>query len=495
MIKRIYDYFNNMSFYKFLFFLQTIALILMFAFCSPIPANAMSQQTYFPMSQDVNGKMDAFVVNHIESTYPNKYYLCYGYNYISNYVQFHYIIFDDPSQLSVSFNSNGYQFSIYGYDDKREIKIQLPQYWYWDNQDYGNAWTDMPSDLYDTSISYVSNCDIVSPNGALIYLVPPVVIPSGSDPSAPNMSSLDLDSSLNTTTIPTAPTYSNNFNEPLPTWDSTAPFQSLFDIILWGFNRVHSAFQSFREYLFSWLGYFINILTYLIQKIIDAIKYIVSWLYNQFLNWLSPYLKILNLIAGFLFNSDDQKSVLDILGDIKSAILNYVNTYFPPDYSPITDKIEDFMIAFNALKNLFTADPNYAFIYNTFIGTYFGQIFTAGNTLLTAIVNAFREIQNPQTLVFTVNFTAAPSPFNQVGLLSFDFGWYSSIRSVIEPIVVCCLYIGCGLHILSSVRSLFGDTASLVPDTRVDSINTPAMNRARAESRARANAVRSRHRK
>lgn len=328
-------------------------------------------------------------------------------------------------------------------------------------------------------ILYATDEQYFSTGNVLVWSYPPTTIPEGGDPSAPDMSSLDLDSSLNTTTIPSAPTYSNNFNDPLPTYDSSAPFSSLFDIIIWGFNRVHSVFQSFREYLFSWLGYFINILTYLIQKIIDAIKYIVNWLYNQFLNWLTPYLKIWSFISGLLFNEDDQKSVFDLILDFLGLVAQWLaqfwqNSFIVEYWNNLNDlfddvltKIDNVVTAIDNLRILFTADPDYSLIITQFYSTYIGQIYQAIMRLLAAIFDGFKSVQAPATLSFTVNFASAPAPFNEVGYLTFDFNWYEGIRDVIVPIVTTCIYFGFGLHIAWSWRSLLFDTASLKPDVTI----------------------------
>ena len=158
--------------------LCAIPIIAIFLLTISVNVNAASVQTYFPMSQDVNGLIDSWIVDYVETNYSGYYYLLYGPTFISNYEQYHFIIFSDPSDLSIGFNQNGYQFSVTGFYDKREVKFQKPQYWYWDNQDYGASWSNMNSDLYDNSISYVSNCDIVGSSGPLIYLVPPINVPS-----------------------------------------------------------------------------------------------------------------------------------------------------------------------------------------------------------------------------------------------------------------------------------------------------------------------------
>ena len=313
-------------------------------------------------------------------------------------------------------------------------------------------------EVYDSSGNYLIMTNNV-----------PTTVPETEDPTAPDMSSLDLDNSLNTTNPPTSPTYSNTFNDPMPTWDSTAPFESLFSIILWGFNRIHSMWTSFREYLFSWLAYFIQMLTYVIQKIIDAIKYIITWLYNQFLNWLNPYLKIINFIAHLLFDEDDQIGILDLLSALKESLDTkltnlFSGTFFSSFWSNFSDKLDDGLEYFANLHNFFASvvslgkDPStneFNFTYLLYVlfvpktsdvvaifvnNDDFG-IISFGSALVTKARYIYTSFSNISP-AWIIHVPALNYHGKQIGDFDISFAWYSTYKDYVDGIVSAFLYIG-----------------------------------------------------
>lgn len=302
-----------------------------------------------------------------------------------------------------------------------------------------------------------------------------ILIPEGYDPSAPDFSNLDLDSNLNTSSVPTPPTYSNNFNDPLPTWDSTAPFESLFDIILWGFNRIHSIFQSFREYLFSWLGYFINLLTYLIQKIINAIKYIVSWLYDQFLNWLNPYLKIWSFISGLLFNEDEQLSIFDVLFNLLNFFITWCGSFWSnswfsdfftnlvSSYQTIQGYFEDLQSFFSKVVLFFTTlvalgTVNGEFSFPVLFQTLFLPSADSISFLLLNhdVYGVVPLCENMVTLITNYKLQLTPSSTDDykivissfqlcgqtIDQMEIDFSWYLDFKNYGDPIISAFLVFG-----------------------------------------------------
>ena len=381
MIRKIYDYFYNMNFYKFMFFVQTIALILMFAFCSPIPSSAASQQTYFPFVQN-NDNIPANVYGAVTSSYPlDDYYVFISYTSWWNTNYPYFAISKQYAYPYANISQDGYHFSFYngsaGYYG--ECRIQSNGNLTINsglNISYNPYYQNLVSPIYDSSISYFMNFDLYTDSSEVVpvaFVTAPITVPTGGDPSAFDDTGLNLDSSIASSTPPTVPSTYVPTLPSVPTWDSSQPVQSIWDYLTYGFDVLSTLLQGMISKFVEWFNYFKSLVGYVIQKILNYLKAIVEWLYNQFLDWLTPYLKIIEFIGGVLFDEENQKSIIDILGEIKDSILDYVNTYFPPDYSPITDKIEDFMTAFNSLKNLFTADPDYSFVYNTFIGTYLGQ--------------------------------------------------------------------------------------------------------------------------
>lgn len=446
--------------------------------CNPLVVHAASEQTYYPIIQNANNSIPNNVLtwfqqNQYQSGCHFVIYGPYSSGTISGspYYEYYFVRWNSSYDSSIRFvvQNDGHSVYVQKSGSVSGFNNGLIRYQTSNNQIYvstsngGNIIYSplvLQSSSYNTNVSWVSNFDVLDTSGnVLLFLVAPIEIPEGGDPSAPDMSSLDLDSSLNTTTIPSAPTYSNNFNDPLPTYDSSAPFSSLFDIIIWGFNRVHSVFQSFREYLFSWLGYFISILTYLIQKIIDAIKYIVNWLYNQFLNWLTPYLKIWSFISGLLFNEDEQKSVFDLILDFLGLVAQWLAQFwqnsFIVDYwdslqvyiDDIKDEIDNVVTAIDNLRIAFTTDSNPSLIVQGFGSTYLGRLVNAFKTLGTGLVGIFTDITAPDVLSFTIDFSTAPAPFNDIGIFSFNFGWYNNIRDIVVPIIVTCVYVGFGYNL------------------------------------------------
>lgn len=504
MIKKIKEFVSNSFTARMIIagiFINVFCLCL--AMCSPQVVHAASEQTYFPMEQNGNSRWTSGLISQLETQVnaSQNYYIAklwWNQNAARSQVSVIYWAKDSDLTFDGRIASNGYEWSIY----KHGSGTYYYSGWWHSWQDptingrYNNTNSGMEnvagiSSVYDGRNSYISNINVMNaqaPRSAILWFEIPTYIPDGAEPTAPDLSGLDLDSSLNTTQVPTAPTYSNNFNDPIPTWDSTAPFESLFDIVMWGFNRAYSMFNAFREYFFSWLGYFVNILTYLIQKIIDAIKYIVTWFYNQFLNWLNPYLNIIRFISGLLFNEDEQKSVWDLMFEFFGAVAQWLAQFWQNSFivnfwtnyvsnledivEDILDKIDDVITSIDYIRLLFTRDPDYSLILTQFYTTYIGRCYQAIMRLLGAIHDGIVSIQAPATLSFTVNFSSAPAPFNQVGLLTFDFGWYENIRNVIVPIVTTCVYFSFGLHLIWSWRAMLSDTASLKPETTVTPIGS-----------------------
>lgn len=311
----------------------------------------------------------------------------------------------------------------------------------------------------------------------------PIALPTGGDPSVFDDTGLNLDSSIASSTPPTVPSSYTPSIPTAPTWDSSQPVQSIFDYLIWGFDVLNTLLQGILSKLIDWFNYFKNLIGYVIQKILDYLKAIVEWLYNQFLNWLTPYLKIWEFISGLLFNEESQKSVFDLMleffGSVaqwlanfwsNSFIVNFWTDFYDnivDSYEDILDKIDDVITAIDNVRLLFTRDPDYSLIVTTFYTTYFGRVYQAVMRLLGAIVDGFTSIQAPGTLSFTVNFSSAPAPFDSVGYLTFNFDWYENIRDVVVPIITTCVYFGFSLHIVWSWRCMLMDTASLKPDVTI----------------------------
>ena len=100
----------------------------------------------------------------------------------------------------------------------------------------------------------------------------PILIPEPGEPTPFDDTGLNLDSSLNASTVPSVPTAPSLQFDPLPTWDNTAPIESLGEIIKWGVSVLGVLLNGIFTIIGNWLSYLGNLIGYVIQKILDFIK-------------------------------------------------------------------------------------------------------------------------------------------------------------------------------------------------------------------------------
>lgn len=473
--------------FSFPFILLHIFLIFWFffvLFAFHDVSHASSEQTYFPMAQNGNDRWTSGLISQLETQVnaTQNYYIAklwWNQNAARSQVSVIYWSKDSDLTFDGRISSNGYEWSIY----KHGSGTYYYSGWWHSWQDptingrYNNTNTGMDnvsglSSVYDNRNSYISNINVMnaeSPRNAILWFEIPTFVPDGANPIAPDMSGLDLDSSLNTSQVPNTPTYSNNFNDPIPSWDSTAPVQSLFDIVKWGFDRAYSLLNSFIEYFLSWLIYFINIFTYLIQKIIDAIKFIVNWLYSQFLNWLTPYLNIVKFIAHLLFDEDNQVGVLSLLGAIKDSLNNlFSNSFFSNFWTNFTNYFDSSLQYFSKVTLFFLhlynmgIDSNNEFSLLVLFRNLFSYLFIPSASDLSNLlvshdiyglidfaeeiqsyINYIKSLLNP-TRSTSYKFTIPDVYIMGVNCGSFDidFSWYLTYKYIGDPIISAFLIFG-----------------------------------------------------
>ena len=356
--------------------LCAIPIIAIFLLTFSVNVFASSGQTYFPMQQNENGSIPSGVSDYIESNLVNtdtQYYFIYGpfTTWGDGSSAYYYLKFDKDSSgslygvlnnahnafylISSGTLSNFFNNTVVLYNTGYVVEWN---YAYIDNYSILNNQYD--SSVYNSGVSYISNFDLTTDSDYLLLMFDvPVVVPEPSDPTPFDDTGLNLDSSLNASSVPSVPSAPTLQFDPLPTWDSQAPFESLGEIIKWGVSVLGVLLNAIITTVSNWIQFIGNLLSYLIQKLLDFIKAVINWLYSQFLNWLNPYLKILYFIGQILFNEEDQVSIFDLIGDFRDSVISslsslFSNSWFSSYWSTFETKVSDAFNYFSKIVLFFT---------------------------------------------------------------------------------------------------------------------------------------------
>lgn len=342
-----------------------------------------SEQSYFPMQQNENGTIpvgvsDFIISNLVDSD--SEYYFIYGpfTTWGDGSSAYYYLKFDKDSSGSLYgvLNNGQTSFSLSKSGTLNDLfnntVVLYPSgyvvewnYSYIDNYSILNMQYD--SSVYNHGVSYISNFDLTTDTDYLLLMFfVPVVVPEPSNPIPFDDTGLNLDSSLNASSVPSLPSSPSLSFDPLPTWDTQAPFESLGEIIKWGVSVLGVLLNAIITVIGNWVQFVGNLLSYLIQKLLDFIKAIINWLYYNFLNWLNPYLKTITFIGKILFNEDGQISIFDLMAQFfvlvghwlgnfwsNSWLINFF-TNLTNTYSTIQGYFEDLQSYFSKVALFFT---------------------------------------------------------------------------------------------------------------------------------------------
>ena len=309
MIKSFLKFLKSKDFKEFLilFFSGLIIIALcILIYNIPVKASSGDNTAYFPMEQNSNGVIDEWFLTYIENNYDtvNNYFIIYGPTYISNYEQYHFVICPKTVNLYGEISNNGYQWTLYqigsGSYEKREVKIQKPQYWYWDNQDYGFNWQNLDSNLYNTNIDYVSNFKIWTSNneqnrGVVLkygWDLPPDFFHNDSHATPPDTFESPIYTTGHTPPTNVPPTYTiNNY-----TWTTYTPptidtsnaetlLQSIYNAIVYNGQylkeNIHGELTNLVDNIGGFFEYIGDTIQYYGNLIISNIQNGITTFYNN----------------------------------------------------------------------------------------------------------------------------------------------------------------------------------------------------------------------
>lgn len=477
-MSRYTDYFIKVVLIPCLSILS-ITLLLFFT------SHGASVQTYFPVVQRENNIIPNTVVSLVESNYGNYYdhYFLYGPVNSDPYYPEYFFVAWTGGSVYANMNSNSYQFTLSRSNNSSFIsgsyRVVVS------NGSVVLAGTNSggfmynityTSSLYSNSVDFaVSDNFLDSNDNVIIFAEAPIVIPNGSDPTAFDDTGMDLDSSLVPSTPPTPPTTFTANIPTAPVWDSSQPVQSVWDYLVWGFNVLKYLLQAIIEKFIEWFTFIGNLIGYVIQKIIDAIRIVVEWLYNQFLNWLTPYLKILSFISGLLFNEDEQLSIFDVLFNLLNFFVGWCgsffnNSFFTSFFTNLVSSYQTIQGYFESLQSFFS---KVVLFFTTLValGSVNGEfsipvlfqalfipnadsialclldhdvfgIVDMGENLLTLISNYKDQLTPNNADDYKIVISSFQIAGQTIDEIEIDFSWYLDFKNIGDPVISAFLVFG-----------------------------------------------------
>lgn len=299
--------------------------------------------------------------------------------------------------------------------------------------------------------------EIFSSNDVLIFSNNvPVVVPDAGHAQNPmdNIPTFVPPLGMHPQSAPTVPSYTFPSIQTAPTFDPSSPVQSVWDYIKWGFTFLGTLLQGIIQNIIDWFTFIGELIVWLYEQLWNYITFFIDWLYRIFEYLFSP---LYNFLKALFHEGDETVSIGDLLFDIYSRLDSFTGSYFPSISEFFDDVIEQIELVIAAIDNLriaFTTDSNPSIIVQGFTSTYLGRLLNAIKTLGTGLVSIFTDITAPDVLSFTINFSDAPAPFNNIEILSFNFGWYNNIRDIVVPIIVTCIYVGFGFNLFFKIPGI-----------------------------------------
>lgn len=211
--------------------------------------------------------------------------------------------------------------------------------------------------------------------------------------------------------------------------------KSIYDIIKYN----HEYLTGELESLYSWLigtirdevGYIVDTLQYLVQIIINNIQTGFQNLYDNFVSLFEP---LLNGIMEFIGKIHDK------LEEILTAITDY--------FSSLQERIEYAQEPLDTEEVISYYEETTVYEYGETI-----KSFTDG------LKDTFTNVVPPQRLVFSVDFSNGPWPFNTAGRCEFNFDFYEGIRHTIVPWIIAFMYVGVILSLIQQIPNIIHGVA------------------------------------
>ena len=453
--------------------------------------HAMSSVSDYPCYVNQNGNIPSDVILYVDQNYGSSYFVYIGSSVDTGYYgggvyPFYAFPKNSSGSLYANINSDN-TFSLIGYNigyyDAKVGSIQ---------KNYDGSWTayliqgnytywwyqNRPSSMVNSSVDYYTNFDLMYNNDHSQKVIstgtPPLVLPDGDDPTSFDDTGLNLDSSLNANNVPSTPSGFSYTAPTAPTWDSSQPVQSVWDYIVYGFSCLIALLQGVINTISNWIAYIGNILSYVVQKILNFLKAIVQWLYQQFLAWLTPYLKLLVFISKILFDEETQTNLFQLISDFNDDVStwfgsfwssSWLSSYFTNlvnSYSTIQGYFEDLQSFFSKVALFYTTlvalgSTNGEFALSTLVNNLFLPN-VSDVALLLYQNDAFDIISTTTDVITTVPglfntlLSLTPTPTfhipslvyhgQQIGDFDIDFSWYAPYKVYVDIILNGFLILG-----------------------------------------------------
>lgn len=502
--------------YKF-FLIPLLVLFVIFSFKLSVSAEG---SIYFPMRQNQNNiysERDITQIEHFLSPSTN-YYFCWVKSIGGGQHQYYYIKWPKSSNAGIIATTSGYQFTLsyygsasftYGYLD---IKTQNNYHGNYESYVGNNPSVYLQgnknSSVYSNNVSYLSNISIYDSTNVdtrhvvLIYgnyiEVPTqghAVSPSGSTPA------FNYPIGMHPTAAPTVPTYTAPTLNTAPSIDTTninTLVQSVFDLLSWGIVSIVQYFITLINVILDWFDFLGNLLLYIVSYIIDLYNAFVDWMYRLYTALFEPIYNFFNDFFGFLFNENDQKSVYDLLKELKTSVSNgftnlwsnsFINGFWSDFDTNLSPFISDLITAFTKVIGFFAwlydhgLDNsnefsiivlfNYLFVPEPYqvVNLFYNHDtfnFVSFSTDVVGFVDSFKIQYTNASTSYVITLDSFSLAGVTIPQQQIDFSWYLPYKSTGDAIISAFLIFGYFMFLFFRLpyylRGQAGDSTNVIQE-------------------------------
>lgn len=465
------------SSHKRIIFLPSFIILFVSVFLLTFKVNAASEQTYFPVIQNQNNKIPDVVISGVSGSFSSyDHYFIYGpINSDPSYPDYLFVCWSGGDVLGV-LNNNGYQFTltrsnntsfvsgVYGYLPSNGTSFLR-------ESNYGNFARSLIyySSIYSTSIDFAVSDDFYNTvNTVLVFQEAPFVVPGVGHAQDPmnNIPTFVPPLGMHPQSPPSVPSYTFPSLATKPVWDSSHPFDSLFAIVLWGFDFSYDLLTGILQNIIDWATFLGNLIVWLYEQLWNYITFFIDWLYRIFEYLFSP---IYNFLKSLFHDGDEVLSISDLVYDFiqrfeyfRSNI--FQNSWFTQFWNNFSSNLEDKLTRFGNLITVFASivalgkDPTT----HEFSIPYLTRVLFVPdlNSFIQVIIahDEFNIIDLAQAVILSSHFifedlvNVVPSPTfhvptliyhgQEIGNFDIDFSWYLDYKIYVDSIISGFLIIG-----------------------------------------------------
>jgi len=478
---------------KYKFFL--IPLFIFFVIFSLKLSVSAEGSIYFPMQQNQNNifnDRDKTQIDYYLNA-NNYYYFCWVKSISSGQHQYNYVKWPKSSTSSgIIATTSGYQFvlSYYGSGPFTcgyiDVKQQNNYHGYYENYVGNNPTSyiqgNKTSSVYSSTVSYLSNISIYdstnvdSRHVVLIYGTYIQVPTEGhSQGYMNNIPQFGYPIGMHPTSAPTVPTYTQPSLSNPPTIDTTdvkSVLESIFDLISWVLVAILSYLGSIIQTLIDWFTFISNLSIWIADFIKQCFVALMDFLYNNFTHLFAPLFNFLTGIFNFLFNENDQKSVYDLLKELKSTVSNgfsniwsdsFISQFWTNFSNGLSPFFSDLINAFSKVVGVFAflydhgLDNNnefslivlfeYLFVPEPYqvVNLFYNHDsfnFVSFSSDVVGFVDSFKTQYTNATTSYTITLDSFTLCGVTVPQQSIDFSWYLPYKSTGDAIISAFLIFG-----------------------------------------------------